>query len=41
LVGGSEIKRTLGSPRNEWEGNIKMNLLKIGWGRGMDLSSAE
>ena len=41
LVGEGEVKRQLGSPRNEWEGNIKMSILKIGWGRGMNLSGPE
>jgi hypothetical protein len=41
LVGESEVKRQLGSPRSEWESNVKMNILKIGWERGMDLSGAE
>ena len=35
LVGKSQGKRPLGSPRRRWEGNIKMDLQKVGCG-GMD-----
>jgi hypothetical protein len=35
IVGKSEGKRPLGRHRHRWEDNIKMGLLKIGWG-GMD-----
>jgi hypothetical protein len=35
LVGKPEGKRPLGRPRRRWVDNIKMDLLKIGWG-GMD-----
>jgi hypothetical protein len=35
LVGKSEGKRPLGSPRHTWVDNIKMNVREIGWG-GMD-----
>jgi 3-oxoacyl-ACP reductase-like protein len=35
LVGKSEGKRPLGSPRRRWEKNIKMNLQELGCG-GMD-----
>jgi hypothetical protein len=35
LVGKPEGRRPLGRPRRRWEGNIKMDLRKIGWG-GMD-----
>jgi hypothetical protein len=31
-VGARKRKRPLGSPRNKWEGNIKTNLQRIGWG---------
>jgi hypothetical protein len=30
-----EGKRPLGTPRNRWEYNIKMDLQEVGW-RGMD-----
>jgi hypothetical protein len=32
MVGKPEGKRPLGTPRRRWVGNIKMDLLKIGWG---------
>jgi hypothetical protein len=35
LVGKPEGKRPLGRPRRRWAGNIKMELLEIGWG-GVD-----
>jgi hypothetical protein len=35
LVGESEGKRPLGSPRRRWLNNIKMGLREIGWD-GMD-----
>jgi hypothetical protein len=35
LLGRSEGKRLLGSPRHRWEDNIKMDLQEIGCG-GMD-----
>jgi hypothetical protein len=31
LVGKSEGERPLGRPRRRWMGNIKMDLLEIGW----------
>ena len=34
LVGKSERKRPLGRPRRRWEGNIKMDLRKVGGGCG-------
>jgi hypothetical protein len=34
-VGKSERNRPLGKPRRRWEGNIKMDLQKVGR-RGMD-----
>jgi hypothetical protein len=35
LVGKPEGKRPLRRPRSRWEGNIKMDLRKLGWS-GMD-----
>jgi hypothetical protein len=35
LVGKPEGKRPLAGPRHRWQGNIKMDLRKIGWD-GMD-----
>jgi hypothetical protein len=32
LVGNPEGKRTLGSPRRNWEHDIEMDLKEIGWG---------
>jgi hypothetical protein len=32
LVGKSEGKRPLGTPRRRWVDNIKMDLREIGWG---------
>jgi len=34
LVGKPEGKRPLGRPRRRWENNIKMELEKVGGGRG-------
>jgi hypothetical protein len=34
LVGKPERKRPLGRPRRRWEDNIKMDLQKVGEGRG-------
>jgi hypothetical protein len=34
LVGKPEGKRPLGRPRRRWEDHIKMELLKVGGGRG-------
>jgi hypothetical protein len=34
LVGKPEGKKPLGRPRRRWENNIKMNLQKVGGGRG-------
>jgi hypothetical protein len=34
-VGKPEGKMPLGKPRHRWVGNIKMDLLEIGWG-GVD-----
>ena len=36
LVEKPEGKRQLGRPRHRWEDNIKMDILKVGRGRGMD-----
>jgi hypothetical protein len=33
-VGKPEGKRPLGRPRSRWEDNIKMDLQKVGGGRG-------
>jgi hypothetical protein len=32
LVEKPEIKRLLGRPRRRWVDNIRMNILKLGWG---------
>jgi hypothetical protein len=32
LVGKPEGKRTLGRPRRRWVGNIRMDLVEVGWG---------
>jgi hypothetical protein len=34
LVGKPERKRSLGRPRRRWEDNIKIDLQKVGGGRG-------
>jgi hypothetical protein len=34
LVGKREEKRPLGRPRRRWKDNIKMDLQKVGGGRG-------
>jgi hypothetical protein len=34
LVGKPEAKKPLGRPRLRWEDNIKMDLQKVGGGRG-------
>jgi hypothetical protein len=36
LVGKPEGRRPLGRPRRRWEGNIKVDLREIGWGRRLD-----
>ena len=36
LVGKPEGSRPLGRSRRRWEGNIKMDLQDVGWGRGLD-----
>jgi len=33
LVGKPEEKSPLGRPRRRWEGNIRMDLQEVGWGR--------
>jgi hypothetical protein len=35
-VGKPEEKRQLGRQRCRWVNNIKMDLRKTGWGRGID-----
>jgi hypothetical protein len=32
LIGKLEGERPLGTPRHRWVGNIKMDLVEIGWG---------
>jgi hypothetical protein len=32
LVGKPEGKRPLGRPRHRWVGNIRMDLVEVGWG---------
>ena len=32
LVGKSEGRRPVGSPRHRWEDNIKIDLWEVGWG---------
>jgi hypothetical protein len=36
LVGKPEVTRPLGRPRHRWEDGIRMDLRKIGWGRGVN-----
>jgi hypothetical protein len=36
LVGKPEGRRPLGRPRHRWEGNIKIDLPTVGWGRVLD-----
>jgi len=36
LVGKPEVKRPPGRPKQRWEDNIKMDLLKVIWGVGHD-----
>jgi hypothetical protein len=36
LVGKPEGKRPLGRPKLRREDNIKMDLLEVGWGHGLD-----
>jgi hypothetical protein len=41
LLGTFEGKRTpLGRPRREWEDNIRMDPVEIGWGCGIDSSGS-
>jgi hypothetical protein len=35
LIGEAEGKRPLGRPRRRWMDNIKMDVVKVGWG-GVD-----
>jgi hypothetical protein len=32
LVGKPEGRRPLGTPRRRWVGNIRMDLVEVGWG---------
>jgi hypothetical protein len=41
LVGKPEEKRPLGRPRRRWEGNIKMDVQKVGGGRGDRMELAQ
>jgi hypothetical protein len=36
LVGKPEGKRPPGRPRRRWEDGIKMDIMEIGWGEGME-----
>jgi hypothetical protein len=36
LVGKPEGKRRLERPRRRWKDGIKMDLMEIGWGCGVD-----
>jgi hypothetical protein len=38
LVMRTEGKRPLGRNRSKWDDNIKMDLQKVRWGQGLDLS---
>ena len=40
LVGKPERKRRLGRPRRKWDGNIKIDLQKVEWGYGRELSGS-
>ena len=35
-----EERRPLGRHRRRWEDNIKMDLLEVGWGHGLDRSGS-
>ena len=39
-VGKSEERRPLERPRRRLEDNIKMNIIKVGWGHGLDRSGS-
>ena len=41
LVGKSEGKRPLGSPRRRWDDNIKMDLEEVGMGCGVWMELAQ
>jgi hypothetical protein len=36
LVGKPEGKRPLGRPRRRWVGDIRMDLVEVGWDVGLD-----
>jgi hypothetical protein len=36
LVVRPERKKPLRSSRNRWEENMKMDLIEVGWGHGLD-----
>ena len=38
FVKKTEGRRSLGRPKCKWENNIKINLRKVGWGHGLDLT---
>jgi hypothetical protein len=38
LFGKPERKRPFGRPRRRWEGHLKTNLKKVGWGTWTELS---
>jgi len=40
LVGKPEGKRPIGRPRCRWEDNIKIDLQRVGWSHGLDLSGS-
>jgi hypothetical protein len=40
LVGKPEERIPLGRPRRRWEVNIKMDLVEVGWGHGLDRSDS-
>jgi hypothetical protein len=40
LVGKPDGRRPLVRPRRRWEDNIKMDLLEVGWGHGLDQSGS-
>ena len=40
LVGKPDGRKPLGKPRRRWEDNIKMDLIEVGWGHGLDRSGS-